>query len=309
MTWQIKEDYLTFRDMSVDRKMVSRETDLVNRARDALLEYAENYGMGTPGYLVLPARSRAGVHGRGVAGLRTLLVSFDSPSERSLFLTTALHEYVHCWLSSRALGYIDDQEVMVKAWHEDLDKWLSKRAELEMLVDKDVKDVISEYADDRQRLNGHPSSELARSIFLRHTQKFARIVNGSPMFVPGFAERQVILDRDELLLEIEGNPTLNTGLAGRFASCALYGIFVEDLQQVLRMRLLEDTSYEEALCYMISCGITGKTLDSYSGMTDQVNLDWAKKLERLGVRHVVEQISEADSVYSCVRKLVGEALS
>jgi len=42
------------------------------------------------------------------------------------------------------------------------------------------------------------------------------------MFVPGFAERQVILDRDELLFELEGNPTLNTELAGRFFMCSLW---------------------------------------------------------------------------------------
>ena len=44
-----------------------------------------------------------------------------------------------------------------------------------MLVDRDIKDLISEYTDDRQRLNEHIRSELARSIFRPDSQRIADV--------------------------------------------------------------------------------------------------------------------------------------
>jgi hypothetical protein len=291
---------------------MNEQADLIDKVRDSVLEYAEISGIDQFHHLLFPARPRNHIFGWKFTGLRSLFVSTDLQTKPKMFVTTTLHEYIHCWLSLRNFGLVEDQEKIVEAWEEVVCKWSPSRMGFRVSLNEDaVKNSLSRYRGDRCSLKNDLTPRLSRQLFRDYTHLFSRVIAESPKFESTFDKRYMLLGSSdkEFLLELEANSSLNTEHAGRAATCIVYGLLIQDLEAILSNKHLGENSYEEAVCYMLSCGITGESLENFFGMTDRVNISWATKLAKLGVQEVIGQILDAENVYARVRELVERSIS
>jgi len=292
----------------VERHRFSEHEDAVGSAISSVLSYVEDNGIDRFQYHLLPSKPREHISGYTLTGLRTLFVSSDF-IKSDLFVTAALHEYIHCWISLRNLGLIEDQETIVKAWGDIVLVWLSGGLDLDMSFDDNMLYGVRSYIDDISLLKAKTSQDLGQQLFQKYTRLFSHIIEKSPRFIRTLDERYVMLDSNDVTLELESNRTLRNTLAGPASLSMIYGMLISRLEAILRCKVLGETSYEEAVCYMLSCGITGESLENFFGMTDMVNISWATKLAKLGVQEVIGQILDAENVYACVRELVERSIS
>ena len=295
--------------MTVDRRRFSEQADIVNQTQSCLSEDIRESGLGEFDFVLVPTSVESENSGRNFWGLRSLFVRVDPQAGSRFLRTIALHEYVHCWLGVRFLGHIESHDTIVRTWRGDVGDWLRNRLDLQLKLEKDQVKQVTGYLNDRGSLKNSPTIDLARRVFRDYTDRFCRMISSAPRFLLDFDGTRVYLDSDEATLELEANLTLQSEYAGRVASCLLYDMLIDDMLQIVRLHQLRDVSYEEALCYMVSCGITGESLDTMLRVTDRVNVLWAKKLSAIGVRNAIEEILSSENPYVRVRELVHEAIS
>jgi hypothetical protein len=262
-------------------------------------------------FLLVPCDFRGTTWGRTSLGLRTLFVSSQLEPTRDLLIATALHEYLHCWLGFLKFGPSGGQDKVVSTWIEILSGWASGVTDIELKLDlDDLKNALLGYDDKRCALKNSPAAAEARRLSDRFSSFFAKMVDASCTFEETLDDRFLDLafddraERVSLLLEVDANSTLQgQSCAGKAAACLSYGLLMEDLDQIMKSCVLAETSYEEAICYVMCCQMTDSELSAFDRMTDEPNLALASRISGTGSKAIIDRLRNTDDVWNCMREI------
>jgi len=303
----VTSDHLSYEDVAASKEDF-REAERISSAVRRLLE---KNGVEELSFLIAPSEYRKPTWGRASLGLRTFFVCGLSGVSQDLLITTALHEYLHCWLGFRKFGPSSDQDRIISKWTEIISDWASGSMDIELHLDlHKVRNSVWGYNEAQQALQKNPTAANARRLFDRITRFFAKMIDANCVFEQTFDERYLDLgfeDKAEggsLILEVDTNPTLlERADTGNAAACLSYGLIIEDIDRVMKSHVLVETSYEEAVCYMMSCAMTGLDLEAFDGMTDEANITLARKITGLGVGGILGRLRDADDTWTCIREI------
>jgi hypothetical protein len=300
----VTSEHLSYEDVAAS-KQDFRESERISSAVRSLLE---KNGVEELSFLIAPSEHRKPTWGRSSLGLRTFFVCGLS---QDLLITTALHEYLHCWLGFRKFGPSSDQDRIISKWTEIISDWASGSMDIELRLDlHKVGNSLWGFNEAQHALQKNPTAANARRLFDRITRFFAKMIDAKCVFEETFDDRYLELafedktEGDSLILEVETNPTLlEHADTGNAAACLSYALIIEDIDRIMKSHVLVETSYEEAVCYMMSCAMTGLNLEAFDGMTDKANITLAGKITGLGVEGILDRLRSADDTWTCIREI------